>query len=1034
MLLHSLLWQAPGSLCAGTLPVRANCFSFDTEAAALSAAGTQEHGPFCMSLNGRWHFRYLENPAALTDDDLDADCASWGEISVPCAWTLQGHDRPHYTNVQMPYPELPPNVPRKNPAGIFKRRFNVPKGLNGRRIILHFDGVESCFAVRVNGRDVGFAKDSRGAHEFDITDFCRKGANELTVLVVKWSDANFIEDQDMWWHGGIIRDVLLLSRPATHISDVFASASLDESLKEGVLTVQSAVRFASDSTDGSWMVRVRLYDSSGKTVKGFPQECPATGFRNDGSQSSAVTPDMQIECKVPRVKAWSAEKPILYKLSVALVNPEGKEVEYTALRIGFRRIEIKERKLLINGNAVRIHGVNRHESNPRTGRTLTREDMLRDLRLMKRFNINAIRTSHYPDAPEFYDLCDECGFYVWDEANLECHAYYRALARNPEWTPAFAERATHLFERDKNHPSVIVWSLGNESGVGANHAAMAGYIRYRDPSRLVHYEGAIYSPYYQTKPNRNQFLTDIVGPMYPPVEKLYEWSRIAKDDPRPYIMCEFSHAMGNSNGELKDYFKAFDCCEGLQGGFIWEWCDHALYKRGDDGKEFLAYGGDFGDVPNDANFVCDGLVGAERDVHPGLYEYKYLAQPVRFAAVDLKKCVIELENRQHFSDFGDYKLQYSFEVDGRPIFAKTIAMPKIAAQFGAKAQVRLEVPDWRQQRGNVATVTLRALLKKATWYAEAGFEVAHGQFTLPVNLKYSAMGKTRCLAPLFWKIEKDTGRIAWQANGGKAIEGPEAYFFRAPTDNDGLRIPRRVTRAWPLNDWQRLGYDRMERKIVRIAVNGKNMKILREISASGIQCAVIKHDMRITALDDGGVKVENRFVIPKEFTDLPRIGLLWELPLDFNAVEYFGFGPHENYRDRDAAAILGRFSASIKDLAGNYIMPQSAGNRTQVRELVISGKKMKLRIEAISTPFEFSILPYGDEELFAVRHWHELPRQRRWFLHIDAVQRGVGTRSCGPTLQEKYRVAPGTYKLDFVVRNLFPGCSMDKKRARQTRV
>ena len=740
---------------------------------------------------------------------------------------------------------------------------------------------------------------------------------------------------------------------------------------------------------------------------------------------------MQIECKVPRVKAWSAEKPILYKLSVALVNPEGKEVEYTAFRIGFRRIEIKERKLLINGQPVIIHGVNRHESNPRTGRTLTREDMLRDLRLMKRFNINAIRTSHYPDKPEFYDLCDECGFYLWDEANLECHAFYRSLTRNPEWTPAFAERATHLFERDKNHPSVIVWSLGNESGVGANHAAMAGYIRYRDPSRLVHYEGAIYSPFYKTKPNRNQFLTDIVGPMYPPVEKLYEWSRIAKGDPRPYIMCEFSHAMGNSNGELKDYFEAFDCCEGVQGGFIWEWCDHALYKRGNDGKEFLAFGGDFGDMPNDANFVCDGLVGAERDVHPGLYEYKYLSQPVRFAAVDLKQNVIELENRQHFSDFGGYKLQCSFEIDGRPIVVKKVDMPKIAAQFGATAQIKLDAPDWKRLHGRVATITLRVLLKKATWFADAGFEVAHGQFTLPVNLKPLSLKKTKCPAALLENgshftlsagalsltIQKETGRIVCQTNGGKKFDGLEPCFFRAPTDNDGLRIPRPVSRAWPLDEWRRLGYDKTECRLVKIAINGKNMQILREISAPGIQDAAIKHDMRIEALENGCVKVENRFVIPKEFDDLPRVGLLLELPLVFDSVEYFGFGPHENYRDRDAAAILGRFNSAIKDLPGNYIMPQSAGNRTQVRELVISGKKMKLRIEAISTPFEFSILPYGDDELLAVRHWHELPKQRRWFLHLDAIQRGVGTRSCGPSLQEKYRIPSGMYRLDFLISN-----------------
>ena len=1030
MLLQSLLWQSPETLSAGTLPVRATCFSFGTEAEALSCAGTAEHGPNCMSLSGRWRFRYVEDPADLTDGDLDAECVGWDGIAVPGAWTVQGFDRPHYTNVKMPYGEMPPQVPGKNPAGIYRRVFTVPKGWRGRRVILHFDGVESCFAVRVNGRDVGFAKDSRGAHEFDITEFCRAGRNDLCVLVVKWSDANYIEDQDMWWHGGIVREVYLASRPATHIADLFACATLEEDCRTGHLKVQGAVRFgAPGEAVRGWRLRARLYDASGKAVRGFPLECAAVGCRIDGDLAGAGIPDECMECALPGIRAWSAEHPVLYKLAVALVDPDGREVEHTAVRVGFRRVEISQRRLLVNGQPVRIHGVNRHESNPRTGRTLTRADMVRDLTLMRRFNINAIRTSHYPDDPAFYDLCDEYGFYVWDEANLENHAFYRSLSHNPVWAPAYVERAAHLVERDKNHPSVLVWSLGNESGCGPNHAAMAGYVRFRDPSRLVHYEGAMYSPVYRTIPGRNLFLTDIVGPMYPPVSKLHEWSRIAADDPRPYIMCEYSHAMGNSNGELKDYFKAFDTCEGLQGGFIWEWCDHALYKRDKKtGRECLAYGGDFGDEPNDGNFVCDGLVGAERDVHPGLFEYKYLAQPVRFAAVDPAQGIFELENRQYFSDWSAFRLQCDFLVDGRVVQSRALPMPRIPAEFRARARLRVGYPDWKRWRGRLVHLTFRVLLKRDAWHAEAGFEVAHEQFALPIQLAAppvlqggapgiltaSSNGILLESGPLSVAIRRGTGEALWQ-RGGEELPGLEPWFYRAPTDNDGHRLPQLNNAGRPADVWSRRGYDRMQAAVARVEATGRSALVERRVAAPGIDGAAILHEMRLTALDGGRIQVENRFVVPQAFEDLPRVGLLWELPLGFEEVEYAGLGPHENYCDRDAAALFGRHAAAIRDLPGNYIMPQSAGNRTQVRELVLRGQASPLRIAALAAPFEFSILPYADTALFAARHWQDLPPQRRWFLHLDAVQRGVGTRSCGPALQEKYRVAPGEYTLDFVV-------------------
>ena len=424
MLLHQLCYQSPGVLNINTLPVRATFFSFDSEKQALAAAGTPDHGDFFRSLNGEWFFRYLENPNSLTEADLLADLSGGDRITVPGAWTLQGYDKPHYTNVNMPYNNIAPTVPECNPTGIFQKRFTLPEAWKSRRIILHFDGVESAFAVKVNGIDVGLAKDSRSAREFDITGYCRDGENTLTVAVVKWSDANYIEDQDMWWHGGIVRDVYLLALPVNHISDIFATAVLDSSYTNGILQLKAALHLQSHPVPGqTWSLRIKVYDPDGKPVKNSTQTIEFPSARTDANYMVCYEDQGIAEITIPAVKAWSAEKPHLSKVSAALIDPAGNEVEYTAVRIGFRKVEITERQLLINGRRVLICGVNRHESHPRKGRTVNREDMIRDLNLMKQHNINAIRTSHYPDCPEFYDLCDEYGFYVWDEANIENHVF-----------------------------------------------------------------------------------------------------------------------------------------------------------------------------------------------------------------------------------------------------------------------------------------------------------------------------------------------------------------------------------------------------------------------------------------------------------------------------------------------------------------------------------------------------------------------------------------------------------------------------------
>ncbi|MBR7145967.1 MAG: DUF4981 domain-containing protein [Lentisphaeria bacterium] len=1029
MLFNQLLYQSPGILSANILPVRATFFSFDNEIEALAAAGTPEHGKFFQSLNGQWNFRYLENPAELTGEDLAEDLSACDTITVPGAWTVQGYDKPHYTNIQMPYPNIAPSVPECNPAGIYQKKFTLPESWQNRRIILHFDGVESAFTIKVNGRDAGFAKDSRAAREFDITGYCRAGENTLTVAVVKWSDANYIEDQDMWWHGGIVRDVYLLALPENHISDIFATAVLDDSYTNGKLQVKGALHLTKAPVPGEvWKLRIKLYDAAGVPVKNSLQEIAFPFYYVDANHAVCYEGEGIAEVTVPKVKAWSAENPCLYKLSAALLDPAGNEVDYTAIRVGFRKVEVTERQLLINGRKVLICGVNRHESHPRKGRTVNREDMIRDLDLMKKHNINAIRTSHYPDTPEFYDLCDEYGFYLWDEANVENHAFYSSFCSNPAWAGAYIDRAANLLERDKNHPSVLVWSLGNEAGIGANHAAMAGYIRYRDPDRLVHYEGAIHSMAYGQKPMRNLFTTDIVSPMYPPVEKLYEWSKIAIHDPRPYIMCEYSHAMGNSNGELADYFEAFEKCEGIQGGFIWEWCDHAIYKQTADGREFLAYGGDFGDTPNDGNFVCDGIVGAERDVHPGLIEYKYLAQGIKFHPTNPANGIFELENRRYFSDFSAYELRYTIEVDGNKVFSRKIAMPQVDAEYGSKAMIRLAYPDWKKYSGKKVFITLQAVLKKSCRWAEKGYTVAHEQFELPVLLKAQAEKTLRCQYRVSentaqyliecgsWQIaiDRKNGTSVWQKNGkAAAVSAAEPWFYRAPTDNDGFRLENLNNKLRPIEFWQQQGYDRFTVKSVAVERKNSSVIITRKIGTEFLS-ETITHKLVITPQNNGGITLENSFDVPEIYRDLPRVGLRWLLPVEFDQLEYCGMGPHENYIDRKASAVYGKFAMPVSELPGTYLLPQSAGNRTGVESLSVKNSGMEFKVTA-DRQFEFSILPYSDSELFAAKHWHELPEQQYQYLYIDVKHRGVGTRSCGPKLNERYRIQPGKYKISLEI-------------------
>ncbi|MDX1523555.1 MAG: glycoside hydrolase family 2 TIM barrel-domain containing protein, partial [Anaerolineae bacterium] len=665
-----------------------------------------------------------------------------------------------YTNVRMPFLSDPPHVPQEdNPTGLYQHTFTIPDTWADRRIFLTFDGVESAFYLWVNGQPVGYSQGSRLPAEFEVTPYCQPGENTLAAMVIRWSDGSYLEDQDHWWMAGIYRDVSLSARPRLHIFDIFARTDLDADYRDATLRVQATLNhnlpnpreydgemiFVDDSL-ADYRLEAQLFDAAGEPVFTEPLAQPVL-------QSDWAMTAIRFNQPVSSPAKWSAEQPNLYTLVVALKRgpAEANEtIEAVSCKVGFRQVEIKDRELLINGRPVLLKGVNRHDFDDRRGKTINEESMVADIKLMKRFNINAVRTSHYPNASRWYELCDEYGLYLIDEANIECHGVYNKLAHDPRWTTAFVERGRRMVERDKNHPSIILWSLGNESGYGPNHDALAGWIRGYDPSRPLHYEGAI-SPFTimlndpearpQAMPGQTEqeawrrrgwllgrLATDIVCPMYPSVDHIIAYAQDPAND-RPLIMCEYAHSMGNSTGNLKEYWDAIESHHGLQGGFIWDWVDQGLRKTDEQGRDFWAYGGDFGDTINDANFCINGLIWPDRTPHPALYEYKKVLQPIAISAVDLAAGQLEITSKQDFIDLSAYQGRWELSVDG-VILAEGL-LPTLKIPPGQSEVVTLPLTNPKLSPGSECLLRVTFGLARATAWAEAGHEIAWEQFKMP---------------------------------------------------------------------------------------------------------------------------------------------------------------------------------------------------------------------------------------------------------------------------------------------------------------
>ncbi|MEK3724104.1 glycoside hydrolase family 2 TIM barrel-domain containing protein [Paenibacillus sp. FSL H8-0034] len=1007
-------WENHRLLHRNRLPARAAFIPFGDDESALCCE--RELSPNYVPLNGTWKFNYAPTPAhAPSSFHLEAfDASSWDDLSVPSCWQMHGYGRPHYSNVVYPFPVVPPLVPTDNPTGSYRREFTVPADWSEQCITLHFEGVDSAFFIWVNGREAGFSKGSRMPAQFDITDLVHEGTNVLAVRVMQWSDGSYIEDQDMWWLSGIFRDVYLTAAPQTHLYDYSVRTLLNADYRDATLDVKLRLRSVNAAAQAV-RVELQLLDAYGGPVEGGSAEKTITGCALTQDHSAVLT------LPVVNPRKWSAEDPYLYKLLIRVI---GDTTQVTAARVGFRCVELKDGLLLVNGTPIMFKGVNRHDHHPDLGRTVPLEWMRKDVLLMKRHHINAVRTSHYPNDPRFYDLCDEYGLYVIDEADLECHGFHRTdnsnqLSDDPEWEAAYIDRIERMIERDKNHPSIILWSLGNESYYGCNHAAMYRWAKEHDPTRLVHYAE-----------DREAVTADVFSTMYNRIWQLHELGQ-REDLGKPHIICEYAHAMGNGPGGLKEYWDVFYTYKRLQGGFVWEWVDQGIRQRTADGVEFFAYGGDFDDHPNDMNFIIDGLVNPDRVPSPGLLELKKVIEPVVIEALDLQAGQLKLTNRYDFLHKLDHlHLVWNVMADGKVLCSGKCELPDIAPGCTGTLNINYALPS-RLQPATDYWLNVSLLLAADTAWATSGFEVAWAQFEFPNKSEHSPNLELFAFAPLSVTengvmlevrggdfellFDRVYGVISgWRHAGVRLLEeGPRLDLWRAPTDNDmrpigdwrtSIENDRRATVVW-----KNCGLHWLQHRVMSVdwSSNGSGT-VVTVTCRVRVAPPILKWSVdtlyTYTIYANGDVTIDVNGMIEGSGAPetLPRIGLRLALTNDCDRAEWYGRGPGEAYADSKQAVKFGVYRKTVHELFTEYIVPQENGNRTDTRWLALTNEQGAGLLATGSPQFEFTARRYTSEDLEKAKHTYELKERDRVFLHLDLAQNGIGSASCGPGVLPQY--------------------------------
>jgi len=1006
-------YENPSLVGRNRLSPRANISPYPSAASALE----HKASPRVISLNGEWQFDYAPTVAEAPPEfwQTDFDASGWDRIAVPSCWQMKGYGYPHYTNVIYPFPVDPPRVPTENPTGSYIRTIDLSEQFVSGCVRIRFEGVDSCFTVWVNGQEVGLSKGSRLPSEFDVTPYVRSGQNSIAVRVIQWSDGSYLEDQDMWWLSGIFRDVSLIATPKVHLEDVWVQAV---SSSDGASVSVNVVIENSGDAPFAGNVYAELADMSGHCL---------LAFRGEVKAPSNERANLTLTGSFQNPKLWSAETPTLYTATINL-NETDSAIEATSVRFGVRSVEISDGNLRVNGKAVIFRGVNRHEHHPDDGRSLTRETMLEDVLLMKRHNINAVRTSHYPPHPYFLDLCDEYGLYVIDECDLETHGFWNAGLTNPSkdpiWEQAYLDRMERMVERDKNHPSIVLWSLGNEADSGQNHRAMTEWTHRRDPSRPVHYEGDTWAEY-----------SDIFSQMYTSHETLTAIGEktdtfeapeaiVKGRSAKPFIMCEYAHAMGNGPGALKEYWDLFYKYDRLQGGFVWEWIDHGMRKRTSDGQEFFAYGGDFGEHPHDGNFVIDGLIFPDRTPSPGLIEYKKVIEPVQVDLVDAATNRIRITNLYDFMDLSHLDAEWQVVAGGVVLATGELKLPSI--EVGKSAEVDVPVPgglvvdpQWDE------LLQIRFSQAKATSWAPAGHEIAWSQSILrraqkaepaPISGKSIKVDDSRNSLVLSgegfgYRFDKVHGSLSQIVVGGTELlkSGPKLDLWRAPIDNDHHR-----------SKWRELGIDKLAHRLDGYNSNlGADEAIVwigtRLAPASHSRAFACTYKYKLTP--DGCMKLHVGVRPDGDWGEcVPRVGIRLSLFDLFDHVQWYGLGPGESYSDSHQSAKIGLWNATVDELETRYIFPQENGNRSDVRWVTFLNEAGEgVQISGPET-FNFTAHRYTAEDLDAAKHLHEVPRRDEIVVNLDYRHHGLGTASCGPGPLPQYVLKPEPWEFEFEFR------------------
>lgn len=981
--------------------------------------------PWYLSLNGPWKFHWVKQPSERPLDfyKTDFDVTSWTTIPVPSNMEMHGYGTPIYTNIEYPFKADPPRVMgtvpadwttarEPNPVGSYRREFEIPANWNGKEVFIHFDGVISAMYVWINGQKTGYSESSFNPAEFNITKYIKPGKNVVAVEVYKWSDGSYLEDQDMFRFSGIHRSVYLYAKPKLHIQDYFLLSDLAADFKSAVFSVKTDIKNDNKAAINAATIEVEVYDAAGKLYISTTQ---ATGTLN-GLASKKIT----LKADAPHPALWSAEMPNLYTVLLTLKDKQGEVLETLSSRFGFRKVEIKDSRLWVNGEPILLKGVNRHEVHPAYAKAVPKATMIQDIVLMKQCNINTVRTCHYPNDPLWYQLCDEYGMYVVDEANLETHGMGDQLSKDPKWKKAYVDRQVRLVERDKNHPSVIIWSMGNESWGGTNFEAGKAAIVALDQSRPVHYEGY------------NE-IADIESTMYPTLSRLIAEGE--KVSPKPFFMCEYEHVMGNSGGNLPEYWDAIESHKRLIGGCIWEWVDQGVNKPipgNRSGKTFIAYGGDFGDKPNDGGFSIKGLTTSDRQFTPKMEEVKKAYQYVKISMVDGLSGRIAIRNKYDFLHLDAFDCTWTLSENGKVIQSGILAPVNLAPNDSVVVTVPFRKPVLTPGAEYWLKVGFR-LREDALW-AKQGTEMAWQQMNIPFPVspkplpdiaglpdidmqedskKVMVTGKDCAVA-----FDKTTGNISLLQYGDHRIisnaeNGPIFNLYRARLDND------RIKDYGGAIEWMQAGYDSLQYTLNSFTVKktgSKAAEITTDITAATRSGFKVVTQTKYTVYGNGLVRVQAGFVPDTGGLPIPRLGLRMILAPGLENVEWYGRGPFENYADRKAAADIGQYQRTVDKMLEQYERPQGMANREDVRWLKVTDADDRGIMIVADDHLGFTALHYTDQDLWAAPHLYELKRRPETILSLDHAQMGIGNASCGPLPLPQYYIPFKPATLSFSIQ------------------